>query len=524
MIAKWCSNSARLWMYVALACVAGNPWGSAAEQNTLQTAMANRVDQLLAQRWEDASVKPMGLSSDTEFLRRVHLDLTGVIPTVNDVRQFLADTRPDKRSQLIASLLARPNHATHFANVWRSIMLRSDNAQQQFGQAGNFEQWLRGKFVDNVPYNQVVTELLTTNGNIQNGPALFYTSLMNKPEELASSSSRIFLGVQISCAQCHDHPFDHWTRKDFWGYAAFFARLNQPQGAQQFVGNVVDANVGEVTLPGSDEPVPPQFLGGSVAELAEGQSRRNALAAWITSPQNPYFAKATVNRVWALMFGRGLVEPVDDLGPHNLASHPELLAELSNFFIDSGFDLRLLISTLAHTRAYQLSSEVPPSGEPAPELFARMSIKSLNAEQIYDCLREAMRQRDSINPQQQQFGRGFDQTRQAFLARFEAPTQAATEFQAGIPQALTLMNGAMIAQATNLENSDVLNALEAPFFTDQERVEILFMSTISRPPTSREQTQFITYVETAAKAGTRRKALGDVLWALLNSGEFIFNH
>jgi hypothetical protein len=397
---------------------------------------------------------------------------------------------------------------------------------QQFGGAFAFENWLRGKFADNTPYDKLVTEIVTVNGNAQAGPALFYTALSNKPEDLAASTSRIFLGVQISCAQCHDHPFDHWKKEDFWGYAAFFAQLQSPGPVgQQFVFNVQDADKGEVKLPGSEEPVAPKYLGGDRPSDIPSKGRRIALAQWLTARENPYFARATVNRVWAHLFGRGIVDPVDDLGRHNEPSHPALLNELSAYFVETGFDLRLLFRTLTATRAYHLSSEVSPSGETSPELFARMAIKSLNAEQIYDCLKEAMRQRDPANAQQlAQFGQQFDQNKQAFLARFEAPTQGATEFQAGIPQALTLMNGAMIARATDLGDSDVLNALEAPFFKDSERVEILFMSTLSRLPGEQERAIFVEHVATGGPTKDRRKALGDVLWALLNSGEFILNH
>jgi len=517
----------RFWLVPSMlfALAAGNV---AAAADPARPAMSARVDQLLAEHWAHVGVKPAPLATDAEFLRRVHLDLTGIIPNVGEVRDFLADIRPDKRARLIESLLARPNHAAHFANVWRAIMLPSDANVQQFGGSGGLESWLQGKFVENTPYDKLVTELLTSSGNAgQPGPTLFFTSLQNKPEELAASTSRIFLGVQISCAQCHDHPFDHWKKEDFWGYAAFFARLTKPVQGQAFVNQVADADTGEVSLPGSSEPVVPRFLGGETApsEMA-ANGRRTALAQWFTGKQNPYFARATVNRVWAHLFGRGLVDPVDDLGRHNQPSHPELLDELARYFVDSGYDLRLLIRTLTNTEAYQLSSEMPISGDTPPELFARMAIKSLNAEQIYDCLKEAMRQREAVNPQAQfgQFGRAFDQNRQLFLSRFEAPTQGATEFQAGIPQALTLMNGQMMAQATDLGQSDLLNALDAPFFSDSERVEILFMSTLSRAPAEPERAQFMRYVETGGPAKDRKKALGDVLWALLNSAEFILNH
>lgn len=532
-----CERRETSWRLLGLALLmlAALPSRAAADDVAQRRqAMIARIDELLTRQWAEVEIEPVGPASDAEFLRRAHLDLTGIIPTVTEVRNFLhpdADSpiakANDKRAWLIDYLLSRPNHATHLAHTWRRVMLPADANTNQFVnnfQFG-FENWLRGKFVDNVPYDAMVRELITSSGNVQqNGAVLFYTALKNKPEDLASSTSKIFLGVQIGCAQCHNHPFDHWTQQDFWGYAAFFAQIQQPaQQNAQFVQQVADTNQGEVKLPGSEEVVSPCFLGGQQAEVIPTVTRRQMLANWITSADNPYFARATVNRAWAHMFGRGLVDPVDDLGQHNTPSHPELLNELAQYFVATGFDLQELFRTLANTRAYQLSSEVPVAGEPDEALFSRMTIKSLHAEQIYDCLKEAMRQRQAVNVNQ--FGRVFDQNRALFLSRFDAPTQKATEFQAGIPQALTLMNGAMIAQATNLENSDVLNALEAPFFrNDGERIEVLFLSTLSRYPNDQERANFAAYVNKGGAAGNRRKALGDVLWALLNSAEFILNH
>ncbi len=491
--------------------------------------MSARVDALLAETWAREQIQPSQPASDAEFLRRVTLDLTGIIPKVLEVREFLGDSRPDKRSRLIERLLnptATPRHATHFANIWRNIMLPPDTNVQRFGGDAGFQSWLREQFANDVPYDKMVTELLVATGAAnQTGPALFYTALELKPEDVAASTSRIFLGTQIQCAQCHDHPFDHWKRKDFWGYAAFFARLQRP--ARGNATQVAEAATGEVKLPDSDEVVPPQFLGGDLSGDEADATRRQRLAAWLTSADNAYFARATVNRVWALLFGRGIVEPVDDFGKHNPPSHPQLLDELAEDFVASGFDVKRLIRTLANTNAYQLSSESLVTTEDRPALFARMAIKTLTAEQLYDCLYEGMRVRDGrTSTTTSQFGgsRGFDQNKQNFLNKFRAPTQGATEYQAGIPQALTLMNGAIIRQATDLAQSDLLIALEAPFFTDERRVEILFLSTLSRMPHAHERERTVSYVEKGGTTGDRQRALGDVLWALLNSAEFILNH
>ena len=503
-----------------------------AESKRTEQEMAARIDALLAAAWEQNGVKPAPQATDAEFLRRAWLDLCGIIPPINDndgktgIHSFLRDPSPDKRERLIKSLLSNPTHATHFANIWQNVMIAADANVNQFGGAAGFETWLRGQFADNTPYDQMVSDLILAQGNAnQTGPALFYTALQLKPEELAASTSRIFLGNQIQCAQCHNHPFEHWTRKDFWGYAAFFARLQQAPAPQQVAFQVADAATGEVKIPDTEDVVPAQFLGGELSADVDGQTRRARLAKWLTAAENPWFARATVNRVWALLFGQGIVDPVDDLGAHNKPSHPELLDELSVYFAETGFDVNRLIRTLAITRAYQLSSQSTGEGDDIPELFARMAIKTMSAEQLYDCLEEAMRRREgSVAGQQQQFGRGFDQNRQAFLAKFRAPTQGATEYEAGIPQALTLMNGTSIRQATDLAQSDLLVALEAPFFSNEKLVEVLFLSTLSRMPDDEETERFVEYVKKGGPTGDSRKALSDVLWALLNSAEFILNH
>jgi hypothetical protein len=490
------------------------------------TTMTARIDDLLAQRWAQEGVRPAPKASDGEFLRRATLDLTGLIPTVQEVRAFLADTSRHKRFELVERLLAKPNHATHFANIWRHVMLPADSNLAQFGGDAGFQLWLRSQFADNVPYHKMVTALLVTSGNTQGtGPGLFYSALQLKPEELAASTSRIFLGVQIQCAQCHNHPFAPWTRKDFWGYAAFFGRLRQPARGQQFVFQIHEGHVGEVKIPDTDEVIAPKFLGGPESPDDVLQLRRARLAAWLTSGNNEYFAKAAVNRVWAVLFGRGLVQPVDDLGDHNPPSHPELLDELAKYFAETGFDVRNLVRTLTATLAYQLSSQSEAGAPDRPELFARMAIKSLSADQLYDCLTEAMRRRSNVAGGNQMAGfRGFDGGRQSFLAKFRAPTQGATDYESGIPQALTLMNGRVVREATDVANSDILIALDAPFFNDEERVETLFLSTLSRLPGDDERAKFVAYAKKGAGAKERRKALSDILWALLNSAEFALNH
>jgi len=508
---------------------------SARAEPPSEREMAARVDAHLAEVWERERIQPAPPAEDAEFLRRAWLDLCGIIPPLNDpdgisgVRNFLESTDPDKRRRVSERLLAKPTHATHFATIWRNVLLPTDANVQQLGGDALFQSWLRGQFADNVPYDRLASDLLLAKGPVnESGPALFYLALQLKPEELAASTSRVFLGTQIQCAQCHDHPYDHWQKKDFWGYAAFFAQLLRPgaQVMQPLAFQVLDAERGEVTIPGTTEVVLPQFLGGDVSADERGTERRERLVKWLVAPDNPYFARAAVNRVWALLFGRGLVHPLDDFGKHNAASHPALLDDLAAYFIETHYDVNRLIRVLTQTRAYQLSSRSTAGGDDRGEMFARMAIKSLSAEQLYDCLIEAMRRRQTAVPAGARFiaAGGFDPVRQTFLSSFRAPGQGATEYEGGIPLALTLMNGPTIRQATDLSQSDLLVALEAPFFSNDERVEVLFLSALSRPPSSQEREKFVSHVEGAQRGLGTRQALSDVLWALLNTAEFALNH
>jgi len=486
--------------------------------------MAARVDELLAAKWREEGVEPAPVCGDAEFMRRACLDLTGVIPSVARARGFLSDTRDDKRLRLIDSLLHSPAHATHLARTWLGIMLPGGVSQQQLQNAARLESWLRMQFAENIRYDRVVADFLMCAGD-ETGPTFFYASQELKPEKLGASTARIFLGLQIQCAQCHDHPYDRWTQEDFWGYAAFFARLHQSQSQQQNRIRLADLDRGEVMLPDSTTIVNPKYPGGAVASDEDGGARRVQLAVWTASRDNPYLARAVVNRVWAQLFGRGLVDPVDDFRPNNPPSHPELLQELSTFFVKTGFDIRTLYRALASTKAYQLTSRTGTENSPPPQLFSRMAVKPLTAEQLYDSFNQSLRRRPAPRePDSPSNSSLLDQVRREFLAKMPLASRSATEYPSGVLQALTLINGSDIAMATDPKESGLLVALEAPIFTDEHRIETLLLATLSRPPSPEETTAFLGYLDGANSTSERRQALGDILWALLNSAEFAMIH
>ena len=501
--------------------------GDVADAGPDRGAMVRQIDARIDEKLAAAGLSPAPTADDATFLRRVYLDLTGVVPRVAEVRAFLADARPDKRARLIDSLLESPAHATHLANNWRNILLPGDLNIEQINNVVGVQNWLRQRFVDNLRYDNLVSDLLVATDGEELGPALYYTSLDLAPEKLAASTARIFLGLQIECAQCHDHPFDStWKQPDFWGYAAFFAQLERP-GEGQPIGmqtRIKDSDEGEVKLPDSETVVLPKYPGGDAADADDLGTRREQLAIWMASRDNPYLPRAGVNRAWHHLFGRGLVEPVDDIGPHNKPSHGELFEELTAYFVASGFDVRELYRTLANTQAYQRASQWTSEQAPPPELYATMAIKTLTAEQLYDSLNRVLnRQPQAMFPGLNVSSSLLDPRRLAFIAKMESSSRTPLEFQAGILQALTSMNGGETSEATDPARSPLLGALEAPFLADADRVETLFLATLSRLPADDERAAFVGHLEKASP-GERPKAWSNILWALVNSAEFSLNH
>jgi hypothetical protein len=513
-------------------------------------ALAERIDRHVAARWDADGVRPAPLADDAEFLRRAYLDLAGRIPSVAEARDFLDDKSPDKRRRLVERLLDSSRYVTHFTDVWRALMLpESDaNIQSRFLAPG-FESWVRKQLAKNAPYDEMVRELLTTPvgpqsfqgiraaGGADSNAAAFYIAKELKPENVAAATSRLFLGVRLECAQCHNHPFASWKREQFWGYAAFFAGL-QRQGAGDFAvpgRELTDRR--ELTIPGTEKVVQARFLDGAEPRWKARASARETLADWMTSADNPYFARAAVNRLWGYFFGTGLVDPVDDMvGSERVPSHPELLDDLAREFAAHHFDLKFLIRAITTSKTYQLTSARTHPSQDEPQLFARMAVKGLTAEQLFDSLGQAtgyQEPRNNLPPGVVVFGNAS--ARQEFLTKFNNRSDKVTEVQTSILQALALMNGKLVADATSLERSETLAAVaDAPFLDTRGRIETLYLATLGREPRPKELARLVSYVESGGSDGpgataadrdkNSKQALADVFWALLNSGEFILNH
>ncbi|MBN9121767.1 MAG: DUF1553 domain-containing protein [Planctomycetes bacterium] len=502
----------------ALAALGALTWSARAAAAPPDAAdLAARIDKNLAARWAAEKVAPAAMTDDTAFVRRVHLDLVGRIPTVAEVRAFVGDRAADKRAALVARLVDSGAHFRHAAAFWRREWLPQTDTPQFAGLADEFEGWMAVQLRDGVRYDRIVRELMTAK-RAKTGPGTPLTFLSAgefKPENLAANTTRAFLGVNLDCAQCHDHPFARWTRDQFWETAAFFARPAAADGAKPVRL--------ELAIPNTKRAVAPRLLTDPQPRWPEAladDTGRTLLANWVTAKDNPYFAKNAVNRVWAGFFGTGLVEPLDDLSGEGAANHPELLSELAKAFADSGFDLKYLTTAITLTRAYQHSSEVHAGGATDPRLFARAAIRGLTGEQLYDSLRVAAgmpAERDDLGAP----GAARDRKRFADRFRVERPGTA----QRSILQALALMNGTATADLTTVGTAPALRAVaEAPFLTTAGKVEALYLAALGRKPTAEESTPLVKYVEKGGADGDPAKALADVFWALLNSVEFNTNH
>lgn len=483
---------------------------------------SERIDQLLAQSWQAEEITPAEPCSDSEFLRRTYLDLTGVVPTVSEAYDFLTDSSQDKHDALVDKLLQSPQHANHMANLWRNILISENVQLQDLPNVLGLQNWLRQQFARNLPFDTLVAEFLMADRLGANGPGVFYTSLDLEPKRLAARTAQAFLGIQMQCAECHDHPFDDWTQEDFWGYASFFAQIERRSIRGD--SRIEDTGRGEVMIPDTDEVVLAKYPGGRLADPKEGGSRRDQLAIWMASRHNPYLARAVVNRVWNHLFARGLVEPVDDMNKHNPPSHPELLSELSAHFTANRFNLRDLYATLCKTNAYRLSSSsLPENDDRAAELFARMNIKTLSAEQLYDSLKRFLPRVSQTMVPGQPFSSQDLRRRLDFVRAMRNAARNPREYQRGAPQALLLMNGGQSQLMTGKDQKSFLSALASPIFDEAQQVESLYLATVTRPPTDQELSTVSNYLTGCGPDG-REQALGDVLWALVNSSEFNVNH
>jgi hypothetical protein len=498
------------------------------------------IDREVAAAWKTQKVTPAAKSTDAEFLRRIYLDLVGAPPTYDETTTFLADTDAKKREKLIGALLADPRYATAQANVWDLALFgRHPGNIFETRVRPAFQKWLTRQFADGVPYDKLVRELLLAE---QPGSEMFLVQFRAAPDEATVAVTRIFLGTQLQCARCHDHPFDSWTQKDFYGMSGFFVRLIvQDSGGNVRTLSIGEKGSGEVLFTGNakdqapgkkGEPIKPKFLGGAVLDEPPlpkdykeppypkaGEklpkpafSRKEKLAAWVTAPENPYFARAAVNRVWAQFMGRGIVHPIDDFNKENDPSHPALLKALTDGFVAHKFDLKWLICEIVNSEAYQLSG-AGESKAALPRHFERARVRPLTAEELVAAMRTATN--FEVNPKEPNANWEY------FLRAFGEPTNGLGEFQGGLSEHLFLNNSDQVRAFVRRKKGNLTDQVLSSADPWEKRVERVYLSVLNRPPKPKERETFVRYITREPKPDT---AVEDAIWVLLNSSEFRFNH
>ncbi len=492
----------------------------------------NYIDRLIDAKLKRLHIQPSGPASDAEFLRRASLDLTGVPPTPQEIRAFLAEAGDarTKRARAIDALMKRPAFVDHWTVKWGDLL---QNSRRYLGDKATwgFREWIRDSIASNKPYDAMVRELLTSRGSAYENPAANYYRVMREPKLSMEKTSQVFLGVRMVCAQCHDHPFEQWTQNQYYQLAAFFAAVGLKPGYE--TGDEIlylkrDDNV--VKHPKTGRVMEPEYLIASIGAppIPKAGDRREALAEWLTSKNNPFFAKAIVNRMWSYFFGRGIIDPVDDIRASNPPVNEALLTALTKDFVDHGFDLHHLMRTIVNSRAYQASIATNEWNEEDSINFSHQMPRRLSAEQLQDALFVATGSRpvfpevpdDLLAQQLPDPHVGKD----GFLDLFGRPQrESACECERrtdlSLPQALNLVNGEDIARAI-ADPKGVVARLITAGVTDRQLIEELYLGTLSRPPSAAEYDQAVTFLR---KGESRAGRAQDLLWALVNSKAFLFN-
>lgn len=520
-----------------------------------ETPLRDTIDAEIAKVWKDKGITPAPPASDGEFLRRAYLDLVGTIPTYEEAVAFLADESPDKRSKLIDRLLDDPRYAIHQANEWDMVLFGRNPPGYDARNRRGFVRFLQEQFAKNVPYDEITRTILKAEGNtVDDGAPMFLMQYWRSPEDATVAVGKIFLGVQLECARCHDHPYEDYKQVDFYGMAAFFARFNRVDMGKKGQENMLalhEKSTGDVLFTGpaneaapgkKGKPVGPKFIKGEELEepplpdgfkeptVEKGKlppkpyfSRKDALADWITRPDNPWFAREAVNRVFAQLMGKGIVHPVDDLSELNFPSHPELLEALEKKFVAHKFDIKWLIREIANSKAYQIGS-TGDATEPLPLYYERAKSRPLSAEQLvaawrvasgYDEMqaksgKEPPRNADAFSP----LSRGY------LMSFFGNPNDGQGNFQGGIHKHLYLNNGELGKVLVRGEGS-LLNYLEKSEDPLEKKVERLFVQVLSRPPRDDERAFFVEYLSDQKEFSSRTLY---AVWTLITCSEFRFNN
>ncbi|GIX05564.1 MAG: S-layer protein [Planctomycetaceae bacterium] len=504
---------------------------------TQRPPVHNFIDELIQQKLDMLGIPASALADDATFLRRVCIDLTGRLPAEDEVTAFLSDPRPEKRQALIERLLNSPAYADTFANKWNMVLRNRNRGNDQRTTTFAFYRWIWNSLYENKPYDQFVREIITAAGDAEEHPPVTWYREVDQVNEQVEDVAQLFLGLRIQCARCHHHPFEKWSQDDYYGFAAFFSRVGKKNlsfGQTPLRDRRVfhQEGIAQARNERTGKMLPPTELGGRSLTIPAEEDPRVALADWMARPDNPYFARAIVNRYWKHFFGRGLVDPEDDMRETNPPSHPELLERLARAFIESGFDLKQLCRWICQSSTYQLSAEPNAHNMRDKQNFSRFYPRRLSAEVLYDAFHQvtgtqvtigglppgigALQVPDPSLVQNVYFLKVFGQP------QADTACECERSMEANLAQSLHLLNGAEI-QAKIAAN----DARPARWAADQQRsaedkVRELYRWVYAREPQADELQVALAHLE--KHRDQPRQAWEDLMWALLNTKEFLFNH
>ena len=490
-------------------------------------AAYNYIDEAVYTKLQKLRLLPSEVCDDATFIRRAFIDITGMLPGEEDLDQFEKESASDRRPRLVDRLLAKPE----FVELWvmklaEMLEIRSRDNQVYPKAALGYYEWLRDEMLTNVPLDQIVRNLLSASGSNLREPAANYYQIEPDTLKLAENTAQVFLGMRIQCAQCHNHPFDRWTMNDYYGFAAFFAQVGRKPGDDPRETVIYDRGEGEVKHPLTGKVMRPKFLGGEVPEI-KGEGRREVLARWLTSPQNPYFARNLANLLWAHFLGRGIIEPVDDGRLSNPAVNPQLLDALAAKLVDYKYDLRKLVRDICNSRSYQLSTVPNPTNGSDGRNFSKASIRRLRAEVLLDCISQVTETQDKF-PGLPRGAKAVEipdgNTATYFLTTFGRATRTTVcscevKVDPNLSQALHLLNGSTIQR--KIDQGEVVKKLLKEGKKPDEIIEALYLRCFARQPTQEELAKLDGFLQSDAKP---EQVLNDVFWSLLNAKEFVFNH
>jgi hypothetical protein len=487
----------------------------------------NFVDTRVFEKLKTMQIAPSDLCTDDEFLRRAYLDTTGRLPTIAEAQTFHQDTSPSKRQALVDQLLDTNDFASYWSLKWCDL-LRSNSKKLQSAGVHKFRRWVYETVRDDRPMDQFARDLLTASGSVYENPAANYWRASRDPQDATETTAQLFLGVRIQCAKCHNHPFERWTQDNYYGIAAAFARIGRKKTPDDTEEVIFTQDAGEVTQPRTGQQMKVHLLLKGDVDVPADQDRRAVFAEWLTQPDNPFFAKSLVNRIWGHLMGRGLVEPVDDFRESNPPSNAPLLDDLAKQFVEHGYSQKWAIRTIMNSRVYQLSSRTNDFNKNDELYNSHASTRLLAAEQLLDAICAVTDVNETFKdapagtratelpepPTDNYFLKIFGQPQREMACQCERSSES------NLSQALQMINGPVVHNKLRDNNGRIAKML-AENKSDDEIITAMYLAAVARPPVDDELAVAKKHI---GAQSDRRQALEDVGWAVLNSKEFLFQH